>query len=339
MAAEKRIQPSESYVNQNKKVDFSLVNTLLNLIKNDRNELIVRIISEIGCTSKELVNIKHSDISFKENTIQIGSNDSKKGAKRILSISNKLSDLLKKFSNPNKKFIFHSKKSPQLRTRSIRKIFDKYSKELGTKITSNSIRKAYIINSIKDDKSTDKIKTRIGIKRFDNKEFINFQEFQNLKKHTKNNRDKIILSILFETGCNVNELVQLNVGDIEFTTNSLILGAVEQKRTITISKKLSLQLKSFVIKQKLTMQDYLLATRQSSTISEKRIFQIVKRITREAGLNKASPKILRYSHIVQSIAAGKSIEEISKNTGIKNLSKIHLYGSLIAKGGYSYNND
>ena len=258
MAAEKRIQPSESYVNQNKKVDFSLVNTLLNLIKNDRNELIVRIISEIGCTSKELVNIKHSDISFKENTIQIGSNDSKKGAKRILSISNKLSDLLKKFSNPNKKFIFHSKKSPQLRTRSIRKIFDKYSKELGTKITSNSIRKAYIINSIKDDKSTDKIKTRIGIKRFDNKEFINFQEFQNLKKHTKNNRDKIILSILFETGCNVNELVQLNVGDIEFTTNSLILGAVEQKRTITISKKLSLQLKSFVIKQKLTMQDYLL---------------------------------------------------------------------------------
>jgi integrase/recombinase XerD len=185
MAAKKN-QHSGSYANNQQKLDISLVNSFLGKTKNIRDQLIIRLFAETGCTSNELVNIKIKDIDFNANSVTIRAENTRGKRERTISISEKLSLNLKNFSDKNKVYVFSSKKSPRLRTRSIRKIFDKYSKALGVKITSRDLRNLCIKEAISEVDSIEEIKKTIGIQRLDKKEYLTQNQFKTVKKHVKN---------------------------------------------------------------------------------------------------------------------------------------------------------
>ena len=133
----------------------------------------------------------------------------------------------------------------------------------------------------------------------------------------------------------MKELVNIKIENIEFRKNFIkILAAStknKQQRAAAISRKLSLQLNEFAKENKLSEKDNLFSTRQAKTISDKRVFQIIKKYSSQAGFENVGPQTLRYSHIAHSFAVGKSIQEIESQTGIKNLNKFHLYGTLFMK--------
>lgn len=330
MAAKKYNKHSDSYVKEQKKVDFSLVETLLNIINDSRDNLIVSLIAQTGLSPDEVVKIKFEDINFENNTIIIKSKDIKNKAQKTISLSQNLSLQLKNFVNKNKRFVFSSNKSPRLRTRSISKIFEKYSKILGIKITSSNLRNLYVQNLISKETSVEKIKNSLGLKRLDEKKFLSIEDYKKIRTSIQNKRDQLLFDILFYTGCQLSELTNIKIKDIEFTTNSIKFSS-DKKRISTISKNLSLQIKSFVNENNLSKNDFLFSTRQDVKISDKRVFQIIKKYSTNRGLTNISPQTLRYSHIAYSLSIGKSIEEISKQTGIQNLDKFHLYGVLRIK--------
>lgn len=325
MAAKKNKEHSDSYAKNSEKNNFLIDYSLFNTIKDERDQLILRLFGETGCTSNELVNIKFEDINFNNDEITIKSENTKNKTQRSIPISQKLSGDLRSFCTVKKTYIFSSKKSPKLRTRSIRKIFEKYSNIFGAKITTSDLRKLFIQNSISNNEPIENIKKKVGIKRLDKKEFLTKNEFDKIKKFVENKRDELILDIIFETGCTLKESVNIKINDIEFTKNLLTIKANRTKRICNISKKLSLQIKKFILENK--SSNFLFSTRQSKTISDKRIFQIIKEYSKKANLI-VNPKILRYTHIAYLLSIGKNLEEISRQTGIKNLQKFHLYGNL-----------
>lgn len=333
MTAKKKNMHSDSYAKNQVKSEISLVSSLLNIITSVRDQLIVRLFAETGCISKELVTIKNKDVDYKNNLIKI---NIKNKNQRSIFISKELVLDLKKFSDKNKEYLFVSKENAQLGTRSIRKLFDKYSKILGVKITSRDLRNAYIRESIKEKKSTETIKQNIGIKRLDKKKYLTKSEFEIINNSIKNIRDKLLLNIAFDTGCTLKELVAIKVEDIEFTNNSLAFNTQKKQRTSNISKKLSLDIKQYVLKNKLDKKNFLFSTRQSESISDKRVFQIIKKYALESDINEVSPKILRYSHIAHSISTGISVDDLSNQIGIKNLHKIYLYGYLGVSKKFTY---
>jgi len=98
-----------------------------------------------------------------------------------------------------------------------------------------------------------------------------------LARKIDNSRDQIIFSLLLETGCSPDELVQIKPSDFEFTTCSIHLGAGNDKRRARIPLELSLQINSFMNKT----GEYLLESRQSGQVTSRRIIQVVEEKTRE----------------------------------------------------------
>jgi len=325
-----QIQNSDSYIEKPKKVSFSLVSTLINSIHNKKERLIFRLFLGTGCTPTELINFKHDDFDFSKNILKIRAETTHNNKSRAISLSKKLSLEVKEFGDEKKLFLFSSKLRPQLSKRTLHRIFEKYSAKFGIKIISADLRKFYVKNALGKKEPIKKIKSLTGLKRLDKKDYLAKKEFENIRKTVKNKRDQLIFDILFEAGCTLKELVNIKVKDIKFSKNSVKILAVntknKQQRAAAISKKLSLAIKGFVRENRLNPQDCLFSTRQSKTITEERVFQIIKSYSKEL-----SPQVLRYSYIANASAIGKSIEEISKQTGIKNLDKFHLYGTLMTK--------
>jgi site-specific recombinase XerD len=237
---------------------------------------------------------------------------------------------LRVFLRDKEGFVFCSKDSRKLSTRSIRKIFEKYSSQVGRKITAEMLRQEHIRNELLSGKSPGEVRNEAGLKRLDAKKYVTKREFESIRTCARKGRDRIILDILFETGCLLKEITNIRVNDLRLSEKTIQIGFA-RKRESTISKRLSLQLKEFIISNALSGRDFLILTRQSKRASEKRVFQIVKDCSSKAGFSLSNPRVLRYSCIANLLYKGRSIEEISKQTGIRNLDKLHLYGSLQMK--------
>ena len=140
----------------------------------------------------------------------------------------------------------------------------------------------------------------------------------------------------------MQELTNVKVSDIEFTKNSITIRAKNTKnneqRNSRISPKLSLQLKEFVGKRKLSQNDFLFSTRQSPQMSDKRVFQLIRGYAAKVGITGVSPQIIRNSHIAHGLAEGKLPAEIEAQTGVKHLG-IHHFGLAKAKMQMNEKND
>lgn len=327
MATLKKHPNRDIYANQKGFSTLDIVKILLNSLTNDRNKLIIRTFAETGCTSSELVNIKYADIDFEKNNFTINADYSINKKTRKIPVSKELIADIKKTANTQ--YLFESKNGTQLSTRYIRKLFESFSHIVNQKITSSEIRKAYLLNSIKQGNSFASIKKVAGIKQLDKKNFITKKEFKEIIFTVENKRDKLILNILFNTGCQLNELVNLKIEDVNFRQNQLTVNN-DNPRTIIIPEALISEIKNHILVNKLSSEQFLISSRQSNRISDKRIFQIVKKYSKISGYNKTNPRILRNSQIVDAIASGDSSKLVSQKVGIENLGKISIYGSLIS---------
>jgi site-specific recombinase XerD len=170
------------------------------------------------------------------------------------------------------------------------------------------------------------VKQRAGLQRLDKKKVITKDEFDRIRTCATTTKEKLFLDIPYETGCTLNELTGIKVKDIEFTTSSLTIG----QRKISLSRRLQQEIQYYLSEEQssqLSSDTFLFSTRQSTTISEKRVYQITRELSGKAGLSSC-PRLLRNSHVSHAIQSGRPLQDIAAKTGIKHLEKFNLYGLL-----------
>jgi len=135
-----------------------------------------------------------------------------------------------------------------------------------------------------------------------------------------NEKERLLLKILYEVGCTVSELAGIKVEDIK--TDSIRIVKNGRERNIIISHELRRELKDYLKKalKKKLYSEFLFSTRQSPKMDIRRVQQIVKK-----HLGSSSGKV-RQARIVE-LAAKKTAEEIKKNTGLKRLEEKDFLGS------------
>jgi len=136
---------------------------------------------------------------------------------------------------------------------------------------------------------------------------------RNLLKNIKKARDYIIIRILYETGCEVKELVKIKVSDVlghRIRINS------KEIRFSQISGKLSKDIKQYVKGNKLNKNNFLFSLRKDKPISEKRISQIISEISYDLKIKDMTSKKIRYLHILHSYQNNVLLHDISKQVGI-----------------------
>jgi len=157
--------------------------------------------------------------------------------------------------------------------------------------------------------------------------FLEFNEWARLLESIKDERDFLIFHLLYETGCTVNELVNIKTRD--FTGNILKIRSHHARnreaRSVYISENLLRRVRAFC---NIAKGEYLFSTRQSRSMSTKRIRQLVQKYCSVCGIIGANPQILRYTHIVHAYQKGIPLEAIQNQVGLKRSRAIEIFEQL-----------
>jgi site-specific recombinase XerD len=340
-------QTSESYAGIANHEEILLFRGIANKITNARDQIIFKLLLETGCKPEELISLRPDNFEFTTCSLKIGRKEKQRRIKLPLDLSLQLNSFInnnqtkerafKKEQQAEQKFIFSSRQSAYLTTKTVCQIVINASTDfLHKKITPNKLRQLFIKNSFSKNKSLLLTKKQSGLSNLHQKNYLSEEQINNIKDKIKDEQHKILLDILYETGCTLNELINIRVKDFRLHKNSpsIIIRAENSKqnktRTSKISQDLSLRLKLFAGKRNLSQESFLFSTRQSPKMSDKRVFQLIREYARQAGIGGVGPQIIRNSHIAQALNSEKSQAEIEEQTGVNHLD-IHHYGIIKRK--------
>lgn len=170
--------------------------------------------------------------------------------------------------------------------------------------------------------------------------YLNSNEYDRLKEIVELLRDKILISFLFETGCTVSELVDIQVKHLNPEENLITfpkeITKNKTERVVFISEELKNDILKFVSRRKKVGDSFLFSSRESTKMSTKRVRQIVQAYSKEALDEILTPQVLRYTHIVRAIEKNIPLPAIQKQVGLDTLRMSQIYDEVMSKKSINY---
>lgn len=151
-------------------------------------------------------------------------------------------------------------------------------------------------------------------------------------------RNKAMLEVLFATGTRISELINMELNQIDYDECIIrVLGKGKKDRIIPIGntalKYLRLYIdeyRKFILKTKNC--NYVFVNKDGNKISRQGFFKILKKITKESGINKEiSPHTLRHSFATYLLNNGADLRVIQELLGHENLVTTEIYSHLSNK--------
>lgn len=144
-------------------------------------------------------------------------------------------------------------------------------------------------------------------------------------------RDKLLLEILYGTGIRENELINLRESDINFIDQQIkVLGKRNKERIIPITKSLINQIKIYQQKKKESFPEngnfYLIVTDKGSKCYPMFIYRkINKYLKLFTHVEKSSPHILRHTFATHLLNKGADLNAVKDLLGHKSLASTQVY--------------
>jgi len=224
------------------------------------------LIAGIGIKQITLLKPHHVSLSCLE--LKVPGQSGKRARK--LSLALDVIEGLRGIAAKRKLYLFGTKQLPQITVRTIYRIIGKLSKISGIEITPN-----LLVHGENPPKAEfrDKQKT--------SKNIVKDREvFSQLQKHKKrscvSHRDTVLIQLLHELGCPLSLIRDISISNLDFKNNQIIANYKGKVSAFPISDYLKELISDFANLNKLDIDSYLFETRQHSTLSTVRIFQIVK---------------------------------------------------------------
>jgi integrase/recombinase XerC/integrase/recombinase XerD len=150
-------------------------------------------------------------------------------------------------------------------------------------------------------------------------------------------RDRLILELLYATGCRVSELASLNLTDLDLSACSLrVRGKGGRERVAfygapaaAVLKEYLKSLRAQALARGREAGKALLLNRRGQRITVRGIQGIVEKALRASGLAKpASPHPFRHSFATHLLSRGRDIRKVQELLGHANLSSTQVYTHL-----------
>lgn len=135
-------------------------------------------------------------------------------------------------------------------------------------------------------------------------------------EHTKNIRDRMILWLLFATGCRLSELLMLEVSDISLEDKVLYLWTLKRKKKRRYQRPVLVDEATIELIKKY-MRTYNVEHGPLIKIKKRRVRQIVHEAGVRAGISRVGTKQIhphhfRHSHCVAWVRANPGMEGLRK---------------------------
>lgn len=165
----------------------------------------------------------------------------------------------------------------------------------------------------------------------DMERILEFSTNENYKPNIYTSRDLLIIELLYDTGCRVDELVNIKLKDINQTEKSIkVLGKGAKERIVFYGEYGREYLESYLIDREVLLNgrksEYLFVSLESDQLTTRRIAQIIEDILKIVGIkNKVTAHTLRHTfatHLLNNNADLRSVQEL---LGHSSLSTTQIY--------------
>ncbi len=170
--------------------------------------------------------------------------------------------------------------------------------------------------------------------------YFKYEEFNimlnTMKEDTPlNNRNKLILELLFATGIRVGELVNIKINDISLNSREILIkGKGKKERIVFYGSYCSDILNKYLNEDRLLLlktkqSEYLLLNNLGGNLTVRGVRVILDKIIKLSGINtKVTPHTFRHSFATVMLKEGCSIKSVQELLGHVNLNTTSIYTHL-----------
>ena len=158
----------------------------------------------------------------------------------------------------------------------------------------------------------------------DNYQWIDDEDFSS-------SRNKLILELLYGTGIRLSELINLQLKDVSFYSNSIkVLGKRNKERLIPLNENLTKTIKNYLSYRdqldKVVDADFLLLSDSGKKTYPMLIQRVVKKyITEVSTITKKSPHVLRHTFATHLLNKGADLNSVKDLLGHSSLAATQVY--------------
>lgn len=144
-------------------------------------------------------------------------------------------------------------------------------------------------------------------------------------------RDSLIIELLYATGIRVSELVNIKISDIDFECRTIkILGKGSKERIVIYNnhtkEALDIYLNDGYHEFNKLSSGYLILNKNGNKLSERYIRDIVNKLVRKAGLDiKISPHTVRHTFATDMLEGGSDLMTVKELLGHESLNTTSIY--------------
>jgi integrase/recombinase XerC len=167
--------------------------------------------------------------------------------------------------------------------------------------------------------------------------FIAENDMETLKQYVdfsdtwKGKTDKLIISIFYNTGMRLSELVNLRDGQIDPSNSQLkVLGKGNKERIIPISREVILEIEQYINSKKSQFENLqtqnLFVTEKGTPLYAKYVYLVVKKnLSYVTTLQKRSPHVLRHTFATHLTNNGADLNAVKDLLGHSSLAATQIY--------------
>ncbi len=152
---------------------------------------------------------------------------------------------------------------------------------------------------------------------------VTLEQFEALLKACVNERDKALLMVLMDTGVRAQELLDIQVEDIDFSSVLIRQGKGRKPRTVFIGRRTRRQLHRYF--KEWQPQTYLFTNDEGDKMTYPALRQILRRLALRADVPYASPHNFRRGYAIEALRRGVDLLTLSRLLGHSSLNLLPRY--------------
>lgn len=186
-----------------------------------------------------------------------------------------------------------------------------------------------IFASIRNPKLERKLPNYVS--EIDMETILNFPNQENYKKTIYTTRDLLIIEMLYDTGCRVEELASIKLKDINEKEKSIkVLGKGSKERIVFYGEYTIDTLHDYLKNREIILDgkpsEYLFVSKESGKLTTRRISQILDTIMEIVAIkNNVTPHTLRHTFATHLLNHGADLRSVQELLGHSSLSTTQIY--------------